>query len=151
MGNNNSGVIESKREKSVCHTKKVNHFLNATNLPGKEINCFEGMGLNSLCLMRFLCPFWQRARLQKERGDQPIGTCLTFYTFYSLSFLIFTFFLFFFLFFLNVYLFCYDSFLEVTVTMLCIFFVVLTLIPLLCTTRPLFIVPAMTKFYRISL
>ena len=64
-GNNNNGLVGSKEKKNQSampsnatelKPRKENHFLNVNNLPRKkEINCFEGMCLNGLCLMRILC------------------------------------------------------------------------------------------------
>ena len=85
--------------------------------PGKEINCFEGMGLNRLCLMRILCLFLIEIRaLEGER--RSTYWCMP-AVLYSLSILPNFSFLFFFLFLLSVYLFCCNSLLEVAVTMFC--------------------------------
>ena len=61
--------------------------------PGKEINYFEGIGLNGLCPMRIFFSLVESRALEGERG-QPISACLPFYTPHSLLFLIFPFFLF---------------------------------------------------------
>ena len=114
----------------------------------KEINCFEGMGQNGLCLMRILCLF---NREQCFRGREEIN--LLVYSYHSIlpilypfsffvSFLFFSFLVFTFFFFLG------DSFLDVAIT---VFFYCHPYLPLVCMARPLFIAPAVTGFYYFSL
>ena len=92
--------------------------------PGKEINYFEGIGLNGLCPMRIFFSLVESRALEGERG-QPISACLPFCTPHSLFFLIFL--SFFSLPFLSpCLLICCDSLLEVAITV----FVIVIMIPL---------------------
>ena len=108
---------------------------------GKEINCFEGMDLNGSCLMRIHCLFLIESRaLEGERRSTYWCMLAVLYSLFSiLSF-------FFFLPFLSRCLLillwfsprgCYYN--------------ALWLFPLLCSARPLLIVPAVTGFYHFNL
>ena len=72
---------------------------------GKEINCFEGMGLNGLCLMRILCLFFffffiEQGFRGREEINLLVHACCSilsilypfFLFFSSISFSVFTYF-----------------------------------------------------------
>ena len=103
--------------------------------PEKEIYRFKGTGLNGLCLKESFA----FDREQGFRGREGIN--LLVHACHSMLSIFFRYFYFFFFFSQCLLLSC-DSLLKVTITVI--------ILPLLCTTRVLYIIPAVTDFYYFS-